>query len=144
MYKVSPSLVVRQVCSNSYPTTSALVELFLTKNIRTWNCVENRTDHFGTVEIIFAINLSLQKDQGFSFDSWETGVNLNQSIPLSQFLALIGIVHRCRNWWGRSGHGLTTFMTYYYKAKSRVRRVISSSHPLLVYAIARVIAIGTP
>ena len=39
-------------------------------------------------------------------------------------------LHRRRNWWGRSGHGLTTFLTCYYKANLRVRQVISLSHPL--------------
>ena len=55
------------------------------------------------------------------------------------------ICHRCRNrCGGQSGHGLTTFLTCYYKAKSGVRRVISLSHLLLVDASARTIAIGTP
>ena len=55
-------------------------------------------------------------------------------------------IHRRRNRWGRSGHGLTIFLTCYYEAKPRVRRVISLSHPLLVYVIRRTcaIAIGTP
>jgi len=45
--------------------------------------------------------------------------------------------HRRRNRWGRSSHGLTTFLTCYYKAKSRVRRAMSLPHSLLAYTIAR-------
>ena len=51
---------------------------------------------------------------------------------------------RRRNRWGQSGHGLTTLLTCYYKAKLKVQRVMSLSHPLLAYAITRVIMIGTP
>ena len=54
-------------------------------------------------------------------------------------------LHRRRNWWGWSGHGLTTFLTCWYKAKSRVRQAMSLSHPLLayMYAITCTIGIGT-
>ena len=54
-------------------------------------------------------------------------------------------LHRRRNQWGWSGHGLTTFLTCWYKAKSRVRQAMSLSHPLLayMYAIACAIGIGT-
>ena len=53
-------------------------------------------------------------------------------------------LHRCRNRWGRSGHGLTTFLTCYYKAKSRVWWAMSLSHSLLAYGIACAITIGIP
>ena len=59
-------------------------------------------------------------------------------------ITLCQLIHRCRNWWGQSGHGLTTFLTCYYKAKLRARRVISLSHPLLADAIVHTTAIGTP
>ena len=51
--------------------------------------------------------------------------------------------HRCRNRRGRSGHGLTTLLTWYFKAKSRVQQAMSLSHSLLAYAITHVIAIST-
>ena len=59
-------------------------------------------------------------------------------------ISSLNLFHRCRNPCGRSGHGLTTFLTCHYKAKSRVRQVISLPHPLLADAITCTIAIGTP
>ena len=38
---------------------------------------------------------------------------------------------------GTGGAGLTTFLTCYFKAKSRVRQAMSLSHSLLANAIAR-------
>jgi len=55
--------------------------------------------------------------------------DLTRFLKWMQYLVAC-LLHRRRNRWGRSGHGLTTFLSCYYKTKSRVRRVMRWSHPL--------------
>ena len=49
----------------------------------------------------------------------------------------IHIVHKHRNRWGRSGHGLTTFWAATIKWNQECGSLRDVSHPLLMYAIAR-------
>ena len=53
---------------------------------------------------------------------WSTAYSCS-SVKITFQKGATTLSHRRRNRWGRSGHGLTTFLSCYYKAKLRVRRV---------------------